>query len=937
MDTNSNRYRVFVNGTIQLSSEITVGNVKDTAKGYTRELGFVTFEEDPAIDAVVRIEYNKNVDLLSAVDRINFFYSPTEGMPGNELAQLMDGVEYSGVNVDTFGFGTDQGWDVSGWGGQWDTFNVDGDGNFLPPDDSFDTALTGGAFTVLSASGTEAGEIVIDGDGFVTPTTSKGPEELVPGQLGDVLDLKVYHRTTDGVALIGSANYILDGIKTEFNLPDLPVANDGIIVKVNNQILDATEYTIDYANKILTLVSAGSNGDRLSVITTGTNGVGLIDFESFIHDGSTNSIITNVPWQEQYFSLITANGVVLQLNIDYTIERSTDADEIPDRIKIVFEPSALAVEDVVQYAIYDSEVQTYSQILIDNTFDNNGTRVYHTFDGIDYPIPFNKQPISHNVLVKVGDTILNPGYSVRYTTTISRDYAIERWQFGDTTRIRQSEILVFADGVQVEQENFVFDSANSFVRILRNDIAPSGSELEIYILTDADYFSTDTKIFVDIDLTSQISAGDLIQFEAADSTQLQFTVKEVSTNYVIVETFNREILELYLVDSQFIVNNNTNVNVTSVSYVLGDGITFKFPPAQTDVVLIYQFSNHDVNDFARITYDVINNTQINSGTLDYFTRNLLAEGIIELKTPSINVNYVWITKNGTLLSPNVDYILENSTRIKLAIRPVETDNFDILQFRNLTPVLPKFGYRLFKDIVGRTHFKRLNQENSYVLAEPLNYYDIRIKLEDSTGIEKPNRRKNQPGVLFIEGERIEYFEIKGNTLLQLRRGTLGTSIKEVYNERTQLFGQGRNETVKYRDQVLTKKEIAVADQVEFDLGFSITDLLANYTAFTGRSNVDPVDFVEVFVGGRRLRKKSIQQFNAAIDQDSPEADITIAPEFEIDLANNKIILNQALANGIQVEIVRKVGKIWNESGKSLAASENEISKFLRGATIELPK
>jgi len=937
IDTNSNRYRVFVNGTIQLSSEITVGNIKDTSKGYTRELGFVTFEEDPDIDDVVKIEYNKNVDLLSAVDRINFFYNPIEGMPGRDIAQLMDGVEYSGVNVDTFGFGTDQGWDVAGWGGQWDTFNVDGDGNFLPPDDSFDTALSGGVFTVLSASGTDAGEIVIDGDGFVTPTTSKGPEELVPGQLGDVLDLKVYHRTADGVALIGSANYILNGVETEFDLPNLPVANDGVVIKINNQILNAAEYTIDYANKTLTLASTGSNGDRLSIITTGTNGVGLIDFDSFVHDGSTVSIITNVPWQEQYFSLITANGVVLQNDVDYVIERSTNADEILNRVKIVFDPSALTAEDIVQYAIYDSEVQTYSQILIDNTFESDGSKVYHTFNEIDYPIPFNKQPISHNVLVKVGNIILNPGYSVRYTTTVSRDYSIERWQFGDTTRIRQSEILVFANGIQVEQENFVFDSANSLIRILRNDIAPPGSELEIYVLTDADYFSTDTKIFVDTDLSSQILVGSVIQFEAADSTRLQFTVKEVSTNYVIVETFNREILELYLIDPKFIVNGNLTVNINDVSYVLGAGITFKSPPAQSDVVSIYQFSNHDINDFARTTYDIINNTQINAGTLDYFTRNLLAEGIIELKTPSISANYVWIIKNGKILSPNVDYILENSTRIKLSVRPVETDNFDILQFRNLTPVLPKFGYRLFKDILGRTHFKRLNQENSYVLAEPLNYYDIRIKLEDATGIEKPNRRKNQPGVLFVEGERIEYFEIKGNTLLQLRRGTLGTSIKEVYDQGNILFGQGRNETIKYRDQVLTKKEIAIADQVEFDLGFSITDLLANYTIFTGRSNVNPVDFVEVFVGGRRLRKKSIQQFDATLDQDSPEADITVAPEFEIDLANNKIVLNQALANGIQVEIVRKIGKIWNEPGKSLAASENEISRFLRGATIEIPK
>jgi hypothetical protein len=938
MDTDINRYNITVDGVTKLNSEVTVGNLKDSSKGFTRELGFITFDEDPEIGSAIRIEYNKNVNLLSAVDRINFFYKPTQGMPGKELAQLMDGVDYGGVSVKSFGFGTDQGWDVSGFGGSWDTFNVDNEGNFLPSDDSFDTALTGGTFNTLSASGIDAGEIVVDGDGFVTPTTSKGPEELVPGQTGDVLDLRVYHRITDGVALIGSANYMLDGIKTTFDLPKTPIANDGVIVKINNRILDTIEYEINYeTNQLQLKLSPGTNRDILSIITTGTNGVKLIDFESFVHDGSTLSITTSVAWQDEYFSLITANGIVLQNGIDYQTEKSTVNDQLANRIKFVFEPSALTEGDLVQYALYDSDVQTYSQILIDNTFVADGVKFYHTFDGVQYTIPFNKEPLSHNVLVKVGDNILNPGYSVRYTTTVSRDYPIERWQFGDTTRIRQNEILVFADGVQVDSVNFFFDATNSFIRILRNDIAPAGSELEIYILTDADYYSTDTKINIDTNLTEVLSAGDSITIEASDSTQFLFTVKQIGEDFIIIESFNNKIIELYLANSQFTINGNILINVTSVSYVLGSGITFKTPPLLDQPVSIYQFSNHDVNDFARKTYSVFNTTQINQGTIDYKVRNLLAEGIIELTSPSISVNYVWIIKNGILLTPTVDYVLEDSSRIKLEVRPIESDNFDILQVRNLTPVLPKFGYRLFKDIIGRTHFKRLNQDNSYVLAEPLNYYDIRIKLDDATGIEKPDRKKNMPGVLFVEGERIEYFEIKGNTLLQLRRGTLGTSIKEVYDAGTRLFGQGRSETVKYRDQVITKKAIADGNTGNFDLGFDIFEQLTNYSSFTGRTNVDPVDFIEVFVAGRRLRKKSLQQFNTVINQDSPEGDITLPPEFEVDISENKINLNQVPPSGVTIEIVRKLGKIWNEPNKSLADSNNSISKFLRGATIELPK
>jgi hypothetical protein len=935
MDTNTNRYKVFVDNVIQLGSEITVGNIDDNSKDYTRQLGFVRFNQDPAINAQIRIEYNKSVDLLTAADRINFFYAPTTGMPGKELAQLMDGVEYSGVSVKSFGFGTDQGWDVAGWGGQWDTFNVDSDGNFIPSDDSFDTALSGGQFTVLSAQGTNAGEIIVDGDGFVTPTTSKGPEELVPGQMGDVLDLKVYHRPLDGIAIIKSVTHRLNGIDTVFDMPSVPITNESIIVKINNIILDSLSYNIDYTNNTIQLQNPGISGTVLHITTTGVNGVDLLDAESLIYDGSTASIITKIKWQETYFSLVTVNGIVLKENVDYTISRSSSDDTVENRIKIVLETS-LTDGSVIQYAIYNNEVQTFSQVSIDNTFESDGNRIYHTFDNDD-PIPFNKQPISHNVIVKVENNILNPGYSIQYDANVTRNYAIEKWQFNnDTTTIKQGEVIVFVDGVQLTQDKFIFDSASGVISVLPNAVVLSDSKLEIYVLTNAEYFSFDTKIFLNTDFTASILPGDSVLIQSTDSSQLRFTAKEITKDYIVLETFNREIVEMFLLDSLFRINNVYST-ITSIEYVASDAITFKFPPTAGKKVSIYQFSNHDINNFNRKTYDVVNNIRINSFSPEYTIRNLLAEGIIDLQDESISAEYVWVTKNGNLLSPNIDYVLENSNRIKLAERPVQSDNFDILQFRNLNSILPKFGYRLFKDIIGRTHFKRLNQNNSYLLSEPLNYYDVRIKLKDATGIEKPNRRKNIPGVLFIEGERIEYFEVKGNTLFQLRRGTLGTSIKEVYNSGTRLFGQGTGETVKYRDQAVTKKIIANGDTTQFDLGFDILALVENYTLFTGRSNVVPADFVEVFVGGRKLRKTSIQQFDATKNQDSPEADIALDPEFEIDLSNNTVVVSQAPASGIRVEISRKIGKVWNDPNKSLAASQNEISKFLRGATIELPK
>ena len=78
-------------------------------------------------------------------------------------------------------------------------------------------------------------------------------------------------------------------------------------------------------------------------------------------------------------------------------------------------------------------------------------------------------------------------------------------------------------------------------------------------------------------------------------------------------------------------------------------------------------------------------------------------------------------------------------------------------------------------MLNRTHYKRLNKDNVFTLAEPLRIVDTTITLFDATGITQPSTQLNIPGVLFMEGERIEYFKVVGNKLSQLHRGTRSTS------------------------------------------------------------------------------------------------------------------------------------------------------------------
>ena len=240
--------------------------------------------------------------MLTAEDRINFAYSPTANMFGNDLSQLMTGIDYGGVQVRSFDFDQASGWDSNGWySDSWDNYDntfedeiftsdgssnaviltkplengvmynfykngiriddpnydasteitnptaitnsiigdgttqvldlevmavrlLDGhifivrkttsDGSVLPDADSYDTALTGGDLAYKTATGVKAEDIIVDGDGFVTPTTSGGPEELVPGQVLDTLDIKVFTRDSAGQGQIYSQSYIMDSNTT---------------------------------------------------------------------------------------------------------------------------------------------------------------------------------------------------------------------------------------------------------------------------------------------------------------------------------------------------------------------------------------------------------------------------------------------------------------------------------------------------------------------------------------------------------------------------------------------------------------------------------------------------------------------------------------------------------------------------------------------------
>ena len=178
-----------------------------------------------------------------------------------------------------------------------------------------------------------------------------------------------------------------------------------------------------------------------------------------------------------------------------------------------------------------------------------------------------------------------------------------------------------------------------------------------------------------------------------------------------------------------------------------------------------------------------------------------------------------------------------------------------------------------------------------------------------------------PGILFINGERIEYLIKQGNVLRQIQRGTLGTGAPAVHEAGSDVYNQGPTQTAPYADQTIIDEQTGDGSTAVFPLGF------------TPKS----VNEFEIFVAGKRLRKNAIQMFNPALDQDSPEADETAPAEFSVDGTTASVTLLNTPAVNAKIKIVRRQGKRWSDPGISLNDAKSLVARFFKAEKVELPK
>jgi hypothetical protein len=301
-----------------------------------------------------------------------------------------------------------------------------------------------------------------------------------------------------------------------------------------------------------------------------------------------------------------------------------------------------------------------------------------------------------------------------------------------------------------------------------------------------------------------------------------------------------------------------------------------------------------------------------------------------------------------MLVSGIEYVVQSDYRTILVSDDIPVDPLEEVLITTVNPPLigsQIVGYRIFKDIFGRQTFKRLSKYHSDTLSKPLSFTDTEIHVTNGNSLTHPNPAKNIPGVIIIDGERIEYFTKNGNVLSQLRRSTLGTGPSYYSQAGTKVIDQSIKQTIPTIDYSL-EQHIPSSNTTTYVISTSTITFVSGVTGkgITIITETDDdlpppraVDQVEIYYGGRKLRKDPLIVHDSTISYDTSTESLTVlAPEFSINTSTQELTLNidEEIVSGTRITVMKRETERWTED--SLLTSNVQQAMFLRARPAELP-
>lgn len=810
-----------------LRADYTIINYTEFSSGYNKKFSKLKLLNIiPTIGQIVSIEYQKSYDLLDAVGRIKKFYQPKEGMPGTDIAQLIPGIEYPHTRITALPFNYSTKWDIeynpfgtisyaddvgyytkaivqttstvgsstikintstgiargqfvniistltnkfstttdiiiTNWNTATQIITVNStlsstvypgeviefwtfDSNYSILDSSIDggTWSTSTSNTLINALGINPEDIIIDGDGFYTPSTGYAPDELIEGYVADTLGINVYTKNQlGGPYIFANTIDVYAGVGITHKMTVVPPSVAHITVTFGSVLFEYTpdadfvnerQFSINWESNELIIPEQTTNGKiGYTIIQIGGGDgttAGVLDYGVTTTEESSAQIRSLAGFNSVKSAYVTVNGLpILKVSTSteygYMLTYSSE-DNRRAAVNIYNLPAG---NNTIIAWFFASGYSTFNEIRSQEftvTSPSNNQWV------LSYP-PGNVEPFSAQVIVEYEDNInyarkrLIPPYVSYYEITSNTN-------------------KTFAINDRKTRPNGVYSIAARNVRVYLNGVA---------LRVGFDYSITANNTITIAQDIGQI--GDVIA-----------------------------VLDLYAPSTEFEFSVENNILTVHI------GLTTNFK------VKITTFTDHD-------------QMMVRQERFDGAYR-------IKLGRPVLNDNYCWISINGKPLTPKLDFeILEDNVTIQFSDRwEVEaTDEIVVTSIASQNLAGTVLGYRLFTDIFGRTHFKRLSKEHTTHLTQPLSFTHTEIHVADASVLTPPSPNSKVPGVVLIDGERIEFYKVENNKILkQLRRATLGTSPSFYADLNSKVIDQGSLNTIPYNETTYVQKILTVLDQ-----------------------------------------------------------------------------------------------------------------------------
>ena len=808
---------------------------------------------------------------LSGVNRTEGFYAPTANEPGLDLALLIDGLDYPGVQVMGLNYNQNTGFDIGNFDiNPFDNIAFGPEG--LP---TYDPALLDAIYESLYLDiylGTRPSDINVDGGAYVDTYSSHAPEELVPGAEFDTLDMRVYTRPgsdwdNDGHGFpTRSINEIFTSIGVPISFAN-QLAYPAQIVVVNAstrvQLNLVTDYTVNWNAQEITIINNASLGDVIQITVYEVGGANQLYNQIYNGADVGDQLVVPVNYSEIQNFAIFVNGI---LTTDYTYQPKYATPGVAATFSTLtpLDSTTLIVSSTVGISV---------GALITGTGFSSGQTVVAKVNETTLTISADPDSIPDGILTFSPNTGLT---QIDFSTTYGiNDYvclsAIGPTTIDSTTvnynwSLPQTQYIV-ADGVTynyVLTNSLEYTNQDNLIVTVNGVRARTSAGIEWYGdgstqyllpqrlgFSQEDILENQVHVYVNDVLQAPESTWILEPYDPSDPARAVVFIQEpaVGASIKIFVTTN----------TQCFVNNDVLVFVPGfgLTPVLGDiiSVTTWNDTRQQNILTKAYVGSVTIGTTVTEPYDSTlydaGTINLATGTYDYSAGGTTTVNNLFLDRVVTDPSRLWVTLNGNRLIYGRNFTVVDDEIILTDGYILKASDIVMITMFTNSVVPAAMAFRIFQDMRGAQAVYRITPGTTTVLTQKLLATDDIIYVEDASVLSEPDFNLNIWGIIMIDGERIMYRDLDtaNNTVSGLLRGTAGTADTE-HNVGAIVTEMGRGNLLAVLYQNYIDVDTMLAD------GSTTTYVAADIVTVTDDSTIrDQV--VEVYVSGIRVANQPV--------------------------------------------------------------------------------